>query len=157
LHGAFIQHFRQEGRVDKLNTLSNGEKLIAGGGVVMLIASFLPWYKIDFGSIVSVSRNGWQSPGAIWSLLAVLIGIVMAGAILGPKFANIQLPDLGSITWPQAHLGLGVAALIFVILKFINESSYLSFGFYLGFLAALALAAGGYLYFTESGGKLSRS
>ena len=94
--------------MDKLNTLSNGEKLIAGGGVVMLIASFLPWYKIDFGSIVSVSRNGWQSPGAIWSLLAVLIGIVMAGAILGPKFANIQLPDLGSITWPRRTWVLGL-------------------------------------------------
>jgi hypothetical protein len=145
--------------VDKLNTLSNGEKLIAGGGVVMLIASFLPWYKIDFGGIVgvSVSRNGWESPGFLWSFLALIIGVVMAAAILGPKFANIQLPDLGSITWPQAHLGLGVAALVFVILKFVNESSYLSFGFYLGFLAALALAAGGYLYFTESGGKLSKS
>lgn len=143
--------------MDKLNTLTNGEKLIAGGGVLMLIASFLPWYKIDLFDVVSVSRNGWQSPGAIWSLLAVVIGVAMAVAILGPKFANLQLPDLGSITWPQAHLGLGAAALIFVILKFINESSYMSFGFYLGILAALALAAGGYLYYTENGGKLSKS
>lgn len=143
--------------MDKLNTLSNGEKLIAGGGVVMLIASFLPWYSIDFGGLATFSRNGWQSPGAIWSLLAVVIGVVMAVAILGPKFANLQLPALGTITWPQAHLGLGVAALVFVILKFVNESSFMSFGFYLGILAAIALAAGGYLYFTENGGKLSKS
>jgi hypothetical protein len=143
--------------VDKLNSLSNGEKLIAGGGVVLLIASFLPWYSIDLGGLATFSRNGWQSPGAIWSLLAVIIGVVMAGAILGPKFANIQLPDLGSITWPQAHLGLGGLALVFIILKFINESSYLSFGFYLGALAAIALAVGGYLYFTENGGKLSKT
>jgi hypothetical protein len=143
--------------VDKINTMSNGEKLIAGGGVVLLIASFLPWYSIDFGGLVSVSRNGWQSPGALWSLLAVLIGVVMAGAILAPKFANMQLPDLGSFTWPQAHLALGAAAVLLLIIKFINESSYLSFGFYLGFLAAIALAAGGYMYFTEHGGKLSKS
>lgn len=139
--------------MDKLNTLSNGEKLIAGGGVVLLVASFLPWYSIDFGGLASFTRNGWQSPGAIWSLLAVLIGVAMAAAILLPKFGNVQLPDLGSITWPQAHLGLGIAALVFIILKFINESSYMSFGFYLGILAAIALAVGGYLYYTENGGK----
>lgn len=143
--------------MDKLNTLTNGEKLIAGGGVVLLIASILPWYSIDFGEFGSVSRNGWESPGALWSILAVLIGLIMAGSVLAPKLGNVQLPDLGSITWPQAHLGLGAVAVVFLILKFINESSYLSFGFYLGFLAALALAAGGYLLFTESGGKLSRN
>ena len=53
--------------------------------------------------------------------------------------------------------GSGVAALVLVILKFLNESSFLGFGFYLGFIAAVALAAGGYLYFTENGGKLSRN
>lgn len=147
--------------MDKFNTMSNGEKLIVGGGVVLLIASFLPWYKIsfDFGEFGggSVSASGWEAPGALWSILAVFCAVAMVAVIVLPKFANVQLPDLGSITWPQALLGLGAAALVFVILKFINESSYLSFGFYIGFLATLALAAGGYLYFTESGGKLSRS
>jgi len=143
--------------VDKINTMSNGEKLIAGGGVVLLVASFLPWYSIDLGGLATFSRNGWQSPGALWSLLAVIIGVIMAAAVLAPKFGNVSLPDLGSITWPQAHLGLGGLAVVLLIIKFINESSYLSFGFYLGFLAAIALAAGGYLYFTEHGGKLSKS
>jgi hypothetical protein len=147
--------------VDKLNTLSNGEKLIAGGGILMLIASFLPWYKIDldfgeFGS-ASASASGWESPGALWSILALICGIAMAAAVLLPKFANVVLPDLGSVTWPQAFLGLGVAALVFVLLKLLNESSYMSYGFFLGIIAAIALAAGGYLYFTENGGKLSRA
>jgi hypothetical protein len=143
--------------VDKLNTLSNGEKLIAGGGVLMLIASFLPWYSIDFGEFGSVSRNGWESPGFIWSFLAVVAAVIMAGSILGPKLANIQLPDLGTVTWAQAHLGLGAAVAVFIILKLVNESSYMAFGFFLGIIAAVALAAGGYLYFTEQGGKLSKS
>ena len=141
--------------MDKINALSNGEKLIAGGGIVILVASFLPWYSIDVLG-VSFTRNGWESPGALWSLLAVIIGVVMAAAVVVPKFSDMKLPDLGSITWPQAHLGLGAAALVLVIIKFLNESSELGFGFYIGFLAALALAAGGYLYFTENGGKLSR-
>lgn len=149
--------FDEEGRVDKLNELGNAQKLIAGGGVLMLIASFLPWYKISFSfgefGGGSVSANGWEAPGAIFSILAVLVGVAMAVAILGPIFANLQLPDLGNITWGQAHLGLGVAALVLVVLKFLNESDSLSYGFFIGLIAALALAAGGYLMYTEEKAK----
>ena len=137
--------------MDKINQLSLSEKLIAGGGLLMLIASFLPWYSIDFGieGFGSVSRNGWESPGAIWSMLAVLLGIAMVVAALGPKFAGITLPDLGGVTWGQVMLGAGALIALFIILKLINESSYLDFGFFLGIIAAAALAAGGYLMYTE--------
>jgi hypothetical protein len=139
--------------MDKLNSLSTGEKLIAGAGVLMLIASFLPWYNIDFGiegfAVGSISRNGWQSPGALWSILATIIGVVMAGAVLAPKLGNVRLPDLGTVTWVQALLGLGALAVLLVLLKLVSESSYLSFGFFLGIIAAVGLAAGGYLVYTE--------
>jgi hypothetical protein len=138
--------------MDKINELSLGEKLIAAGGVLLLIASFLPWYRVSvrFGEFsASASANGWEAPGALFSILAVLIGVVLAGAVLGPKLGNMQLPALGSITWGQAFVGGGAAALILVIIKFLNESSSISFGFFLGFIAAAALAAGGYLLYTE--------
>jgi hypothetical protein len=138
--------------MDKINEMSTGEKLVAAGGIVLVIASFLPWYKVSvsFGTFsASASANGWEAPGAIFSILAVIIGVVLAGAVLGPKFANMQLPALGSVTWGQAFVGGGAAALALVIIKFLNESSSLSYGFYLGFLAALAVAAGGYLLYTE--------
>ena len=145
--------------MDKLNTLSMGEKVAAGGSVALIIFSFLPWYKISFGGFEelgfeggSITRHALQSPGAIWGIIAFFVAIALVIAILGPKFANLQLPALGSVTWGQAFLGLGALALVCVILKFINESSYLSFGFYLGFLAAAAMAAGGYLLFTEEKG-----
>jgi hypothetical protein len=147
--------------MDKLNQLSLGEKLVGGGGVLMLIASFLPWYKISFGiaglAHVSVSRNGWQSPGGLWSLLAVLISIALAGSIAAVKFGNMKMPDLGSVTWGQAYLGGGAAVALCVIIKLINESSYISFGFYLGIIAAAAVAAGGYLLYTEEKTGVSRS
>ncbi len=142
--------------MEKINEMSTGEKLIAGGGIVLLIASFLPWYKVtaSFGGFsASASANGWDAPGSLFSILAVLIGIVMAAAVLAPKFSTIQLPDLGgSVTWGQAYAGAGIAALVLVIIKFLNESSHLSYGFFLGFLAVLALAAGGYMLYTEEKG-----
>jgi hypothetical protein len=139
--------------MDKLNVMSLGEKLIAGGGVLMLIAIFLPWYKVDLGfdefSLGSVSRNGLESPGALWSLLALVVAVAMAVVVLGPKFANMRLPDIGKYTWGQAMLAGGALVAIFIVLKLVNESSYISFGFYLGIIAAAALAAGGYLLYTE--------
>ena len=141
--------------MDKLNELSTGEKLISGGGILLLIASFLPWYKVSvsFGEFsASASANGWQDPGAIFSILAVILGVLMVGAVLGPKFGNMQLPALGSITWGQAFLGAGAAILVLVVIKFLNESSSISYGFFLGFIAAVALAAGGYLMYIEEKG-----
>lgn len=139
--------------MDKLNQLSLGEKLIVAGGVLMLIVSILPWYHVSFGvagiASVSVSRNGWESPGAIWSVLAILVSVVLAGSIIAVKFGNVALPNLGTVTWGQAYLAGGGLVVLLLVIKFINQSSYLSFGFYIGFISALAIAAGGWLLYSE--------
>jgi hypothetical protein len=140
--------------VDKINALSNGEKLIAGGGILMLIASFLPWYKVSVLGF-SVSFNGWEAPGAIWSVLAVIISVILAAAVLAPKLGNMQLPNLGTVTYGQVFLGGGVLVALCIILKLINESSSMSYGFFLGILAAAAIAGGGYLLYTEEKGGMS--
>jgi hypothetical protein len=139
--------------MDKIKVLSTGEKLIGGGAIVMFIASFLPWYKVSFdiGEISgSISRNGWESPGAIWSVLAVLLALALAGSIVAAKLGNMRLPDLGSgLTWGIVYLGGGGLVALFILIKLINESSSLSFGFFIGIVAAVAIAAGGYLLYSE--------
>lgn len=139
--------------MDKFNQMTLGEKLASGGGLLMLIASILPWYKVSFDipGIVSssVSRNGWQSPGAIWSILAVLISVAFASVVVARKFGNVQLPDLGQFTWGQAALAAGGLVALCIILKLINEHSHMSIGFFLGIIAAGVVAAAGYLRYTE--------
>ena len=136
--------------MDKINMLSTGEKLIAGAAILLLLDSFIfPWYSVDLG-IVDFTANAWEAPGAIWSILAVLIGIGLAVAVLGPKFANMQMPALPSnLTMGQLFLGGGILAFIFLVLKFINESDYVGFGFWIGFVLTAAMAAGGYLMYAE--------
>ena len=61
-----------------------GDKIMLIAGPLLLIDSFLKWYsyKACFLDVcVSGSRSGWQSPGALWSILAVLIGVLLAGGI----------------------------------------------------------------------------
>jgi hypothetical protein len=136
--------------IEKFNALSMGEKIILPAGVVLLIVGFLPWYSVDLGAFGSYSHNGWQSPGAIWSILAILIGLAMAGVVGVKAFGTATIPDnVGGVTWPKIHLGAGVAALLFVLIKLANESSHLGFAFYVGIIAAAALAVAGFLMFRE--------
>jgi hypothetical protein len=137
--------------LERFKALSIGEKVIIITAVVLFIVGFLPWYSVDLGPLGSVSRNGWQSPGAIWSILAVLIGLVMGAQITVKTFASQgTIPDnIGGVTWPRIHLGLGIAAVVLLIIKFINENNFLAFGFYVGFICAVALAVGGFLMFQE--------
>ena len=148
--------------MEKMNQLSTGEKLIAAGALLMLIASFLPWYSIDLGLDLpgvddTFSRNGWQSPGQLWSILALLVSLAMAAVVLGPKLANMRLPDIGKYTWGQALLAAGGLVALFIILKLINESSYLAFGFFLGIIATVILVAGGYLMYSQERAGVTRT
>src|SRR4030067_934698 len=126
--------------LERFNALGMGEKIILVAGVVLFIDGFLPWYNVDLG-IVSVSRNGWESPGGIWSILAVLIGLAMAGVVAAKTIAGVAIPEhVGGLPWPKIHLPGGVAAPARVLIKLLNESSYLGFAFYVGIIATLALA-----------------
>jgi hypothetical protein len=136
--------------IEKFNALSLGEKIILPAGVVLFIVGFLPWYSVDLGPLGTYSRNGWESPGAIWSILAILVGLAMAGVVVVKNLGTVAVPDnVGGVTWPKIHLGAGVAALLFVLIKLANESSHLGFAFYVGIIAAAALAVAGFLMFRE--------
>jgi hypothetical protein len=65
-------------------------------------------------------------------------------------FGTATIPDnVSGFTWPKIHLGGGVLALVLVLIKLANESSYLGFAFYVGIIAAAALAVGGLLMYRE--------
>jgi hypothetical protein len=115
--------------IEKFKALSVGEKIIIPAGVILFIVGFLPWYSVDLGPLGTYSRNGWESPGAIWSILAILVGLAMAGVVVVKN--------------------LGTVALVFVLIKLANESSHLGFAFYVGIIATAALAVAGFLMFRE--------
>src|SRR5438105_652186 len=103
--------------MEKVNTLSLGEKLVAGGGILMLIASFLPWWHYS-ESIISISRNGWGLPGSFWSVLAILISLALAAVIIAIRFGNVKMPDLPeNVTWGKVFGGAGGALIILMLLK----------------------------------------
>jgi hypothetical protein len=139
--------------IERFKAMSVGEKTIIIAGALLFIFGFFPWYSVSFeflGESASVSANGWQAPGAIWSILAIFIGLAMAGVVALKSLAEVVIPEnVGGFSWPKIFFGGGVAVLAFVLIKLLSESSFMGFGFYLGIIAAAALAVGGFLMFRE--------
>jgi hypothetical protein len=140
--------------VDKLTT---SDKLILGGGIAYLIFMFLPWYGIEErNEFVSVSydNKGWDYMLGGW--LPLLLIVVMCAHVIITRFSpDTSLPDL-PLPWAQVHLFAGVAAAVIVLLRLIIGSDDISgfdvgvdldrqVGLFLALLAAVIVAAGGYL------------
>lgn len=146
--------------MDKLKDLTLGEKIVAAAGALLLIDSFLPWYSVDVGSAFGVSvnytRNGWQSPGSLWSLLAILLGVAMAAQILVTKLGAAELPDkLGNFSWGQVHMAAGIASFVLVVIKYLSENNFVGFGMWIGFLCTAGLAFGGFTIYKERSGAVA--
>ena len=136
-----------------LKKLTPGEITTAVSGVLLLVVSFFTWYGFDLGPFGDVSQNGWQRPGAFWSIIAVLIGVVLAAHVIVEKIANVDLPErLGSVGGGVMHLAGGAIAFIFVIIKAASSDGLdRKIGLWLGLLFSLGLLVGGYLMAKEAG------
>jgi hypothetical protein len=137
-----------------LDKLTTSDKIIAGSGIVLFIAYFLPWFKVDFGPLGggSVSASGGDV-GFFWATLPMLLGLIAAGVVIATKLFDVKLPDL-PIPWGQAYLAAGGLAAFLVVLKLLigeDPSSIVkrAFGLFIAALAAIGLAAGGFLKFQE--------
>jgi hypothetical protein len=124
--------------------LTVSERFIVSGAALMFIASILPWYKQSFADC-GLIYNGWEGPGALLSFLAVFISTAQAAQVIFVRMADLPAPR--SASWPTVHL-VGAGVVIFLLmLKFVTEPSYVTYGFFLGIIAAGLLAAGGYLMY----------
>lgn len=133
-----------------------GEKIILIAGPLLLIDSFLNWYSVEVCFLdvcASASASGWEDPGAMWSILAVLCGLVASGLVAAVRFGNVKLPELpAGITWGRLLLGLGVAAALFLVIKLLDHSGDLAYGFFIGIVLVGAIIAGGFLTFQQEQG-----
>jgi len=134
--------------------LSTPEKAIAGGGVLMLIASFFDWFHANVAGIVSVGRSGWGAPGDLWSILAILISLALAAAVLAPKLGNMALPALPeNVTWGIVYGGGAAAVVVLMLLKawriLAAPIGGFGIGFFVAVIATAAIAYGGYMIYSE--------
>ena len=144
--------------MEKVNALSLAEKLIAGGGILMLIASVFAWWKYSVSvegiGGGSFSQDGWGAPGDIWSILAILVSLALAGSVIAFRFGNVARPALPpNWNWGMVYGGGAAAVVVLMLLKawriLATPVGGFSIGFFIAVVAAAAIAYGGYLLYSQ--------
>ena len=102
--------------------LSRHDQIALGAGVLVFIASFLPWYGASFAGS-SVSVTAWHGLAA-FGLILLLLALVLTAAEL---FAKDSLPEL-PVSYPVVEAGLAGLGALFVIIKSFNLPSGGAFG-----------------------------
>ena len=138
-----------------LSKLTTSDKLILGGGIVYLIAMFMPWWGLEGGA-----HNGWDFFLGGW-LPLILIAVLVAHVAITRFSPDTSLPDL-PIPWSQAYLVAGVAAAVIVVLRLLIPADECALGFcvdldrkfglFVAVIAAICVAAGSSMKLKEDDG-----
>jgi hypothetical protein len=131
--------------VDKLTT---SDRLIFIGGIVYLIAMFMPWWGLSGGS-----NNGWDYFLGGWVPL-ILIAVLAAHVGLTRFSPDTKIPDL-PIPWSTGYLVAGIVAAVIVVLRLIIPADECALGFcidlerkfglFVAVIAAVCVAVGSFL------------
>ncbi|MCK9250483.1 MAG: hypothetical protein M0P31_16095 [Solirubrobacteraceae bacterium] len=130
-----------------LEALPLHRQIILGSGALLLVASFLPWYKFSAGSFSS-SASGWHQLGTI-AWLFLIVALIAEGA----RVARVS--PLQERQADLATTALGGGVLLFGVIFVIQRVSdgHLGIGFFLGLIGLIAFAYGVYLLFQASDGQ----
>src|SRR4051812_37942200 len=141
-----------------------GDIVAAVGGLVLFLSLFLNWYKVSVdvaGFNQSEGFSGWTALSFIDILLFIIALVVVAVAVARMANAFPRLP----ISPGLLVLALGVLATLLVLFRIIDipgdasgfESAQVnvdlgrSIGIFIALIAALAIAAGGWMTWNEEG------
>jgi hypothetical protein len=137
-----------------VSRLRAGEWTAAFGGAGLLVSLFLPWFSllaIEFGDTGVVARDaesGWSGLGwltLVFAVAAIAVGAWMAFSVVAgrPVAQMVAASVLTATVGTLAFIAIALRVLIFQPGP--NDITELRYGAWLGLLAALILAIGGWL------------
>jgi hypothetical protein len=141
-----------------MSKMSMADKIVLGGGILLLLDSFLSWQKVCVSDILGGlgggadfcgKANAWGGNGGFFGLLMgilVIVLIVWEVMQITGSTGNIKLPV--SASKGTAYLGFGAAAfgLIKFILAVTNHGALFA---YVGLILILGVAYGSWMKFQE--------
>jgi hypothetical protein len=147
-----------------MSKMSTAEKLLAGGSILLLIDSFLPWQRVcasdvlgDLGDLAGFDACAnftmWGGSGSFFGIVTGLLAIALIVVGVLSMTGSMANMNMGSMSADKltGFLGLGVAA--FGLLKFIfalTESP--GWAAFVGLVLLVAIGWGAWQKVQSSGG-----
>lgn len=136
-----------------LSRMSNASKILLGGGVLLVIDSFLMWQR-DCESLPGVEEictdehSMWDGAGTVFGLLAGLL--VIALIVWEALHLAKVVVDIGvAIDTSKIGALLGFGVLAMVLLKFVFVVTNAALGAWMGLFLALAIGYGAWMRLQE--------
>jgi hypothetical protein len=128
---------------------------LMGGGLLVLISSFLPWYGASFRGF-SDSVSGWNSG---WAWIPILLCIAVAGVVAAREFGGARLPAAGPVGPALLLLAVAGLATLLILLRWLTLPSSdfpgvdtgPRVGLFLGLIGAIIQTAFAAIAFKASG------
>ena len=146
-----MQHVagEEDGRLDMvldfLRRLSGGDRVLAAGSAILLLALLLPWWDNGFGS----SANGFHDWGWLSFLSLLLVATLFAVRNLVPESRRPEL----SVSDPGAYMIGGTAEMVGAVVFWLANNSKLlggvKYGVFVAVIGAAVTIAGGYIKHLE--------
>jgi len=150
------------------NRLGRGEMIAAVSAIALLLIMFIfSWFGVDFGddqfglaeTAGDTTANAWVAFSFIDIILFVSILVAIGVAVLSANAQSVNLPVAGS----ALVAGLGILCVLLILYRIIDPPSEgdipdgfdisisREIGVFLGLIAAVGIAYGGYLGMKEEG------
>ena len=148
--------------VDKLST---GEKVSAVSAILLFIFMFFDWFGVEVsgagafaGSVPGAGGNAWDTLDFIPIILVIAIVAAIGVAVLRVIEADFEPP----VSLNAVVAALGILSVLLILFRIIDPPSFGSFGgisvdatlkvgIFLGLIAAVGIAFGGYRAMQEEG------
>lgn len=129
--------------------LSRGEYIAMGGGLLLIIGLFLPWYDVDskLGLINGMTGTGTYSG---WDIHSVIRWLLLLAAIAPFALAWIVARD-HALSWPRGELTMVISLTAAVLILYVGVVSRpgepqsavsLDIGWFVALLGALLMFGG---------------
>ena len=126
-----------------MGRMSMGTKGLVVTGAVLIISLFLPWQSVGLGPFGSVNRSGFNGLGVLVFLLAL--------AVIAWELAlAVTTINTGTVSPALISAGLGAATVLFAVILFLTRLDAISFGAFIGLIAALGMAYATWVRWGES-------
>ena len=121
------------------------EDWMVGGGAIVLIIDLLFLCR---GTRIARPFDAARGPtrrAAIWGVLALIVTIVVLVDLALARFSPATQIPTTQLGRDLTRAAIAAVALLFVIIKLIDNTSYLAYGTWVGLILAVVIVAGAWL------------